>query len=144
MKKALFVAAIVAAGACGGSSAKVPTIAVTTPAAGASVALGTDADKSVTLGITLANFDVKPANHCGGLANCGHIHVLIDGSACSGGGFYNNTDELSATSAVAKFGRCTSPKGAHTVTLELHGDTHDPVLDNSGNKILASVSFTTI
>jgi hypothetical protein len=130
---------------CGGSSSPSnATIAITSPAANDSVLLGVDAGKSVTITYALTNFTAKPAGTCGSTPNCGHIHLLIDGSACTpAGGQYNN-DSGSPTTAVAKFASCPSNNqtGAHVVTLELHDDAHHPV-NNAAGQIKASVTFTT-
>ena|SRR5437660_11047747 len=133
------VAALLAA--CGGSSSSpTATISVTSPAAGSSVALGTDSDKSVPVAFTTSNFTL--ADQCAGNANCGHIHLLIDGAACNPSGSpYNNSATVSP--ATAKFASCASPAGSHTVALELHHQDHTPVNDSRGAVIQTSVAFTT-
>src|SRR5438128_12362142 len=123
--------------ACGGSSGSTATITITSPAAGSTTTLGTDVNKTVDVGFTATNF--KLADTCGGDQNCGHIHVLIDGTDC--GSPYNN----SATSSPAKalFAMCAHPTGAHGLALELHHEDHSAVKNSSGATISSSVSFTT-
>ena len=95
----------VALAACGGSSDHPDAaIAITQPTASASVALGTDADKSVTITYTLTNFTVKTPGGCGGpSANCGHVHVLIDGPVCN-----NGTDATTTAATPPRRGRRSS------------------------------------
>lgn len=144
MKKSIFVA-LAAAAACGGSStAKTPALSITAPGAGASVALGTDADQSVNLSYTVSDFAVKPPGACGSVSSsCGHIHILIDGIACNSPNSPYNGTSVTAGTAVAKFARCSKPTGDHTVSLELHDDTHHAVNNDNGQQILATVQFTT-
>jgi hypothetical protein len=130
--------------ACGGSSAKGinASIHITSPQASASVALGTDVDKSVTVAYTLSGFTVMAPPNCGNTPACGHVHIFIDGTAC--GIPYNNTS-YSQTSGTAKFALCASANqtGSHVLSVELHDDQHNPVNDLSGNQIKDSVSITT-
>ncbi len=130
--------------ACGGSSAKGinASIHISSPQAGASVALGTDVDKSVIVAYTLTGFTVMALGSCGSTAACGHVHIFIDGTAC--GAPYNNTS-YSQTSGTAKFALCASGNqtGSHLLSVELHDDQHNPVNDLSGNQIKDSVSITT-
>ena len=137
----------VALAACGGSSDHPDAaIAITQPTASASVALGTDADKSVTITYTLTNFTVKTPGGCGGpSANCGHVHVLIDGPVCNNGTDAYNNSSYSSTQGTALFGRCppASQAGNHTVELQLHDDNHNPVKTNAGQEVKTSVAFTT-
>lgn len=143
--KSLACAALLALAACGGSSAKVPAIAITSPAGGSSVALGTDADKTVSIGYTLTNFETRAPGACAGTPNCGHLHVLIDGPTCTPTGQPYNNNSISSTTAAALFGKCDSSVqvGSHTVSLELHDDVHAAVDDAAGHPVAAQVTFTT-
>ena len=72
-------------------------------------------------------------------------HVLIDAQACNAPGSpYNNTS-IDQASAQAAFADCAAANqvATHTVTLELHDDQHNPVLDASGHQIMSAVSFST-
>jgi hypothetical protein len=132
--------------ACGGSSSRPdPTIAITSPAASATVAMANNADKTVTLTYALTNFTVMLVGQCSGVAGlCGHIHVLIDGTTCNdlNGDGYNNSS-YSSSQALAKFALCPMPAASHTVELQLHDDQHHPVNNNAGSQVKASVTFTT-
>ena len=140
------LAVVARAAACGGSTPHSnATISITAPTANASVLLGSDAAKSVTITYTLTGFTVKAPGTCAGASNCGHVHVLIDGQACNAPGSpYNNTS-IDQSSAQAQFASCAAANqvGTHTVTLELHDDQHNPVLDASGHQIMSAVSFST-
>lgn len=141
--KILTLIVLSAAVGCGGSStAKLPVLNITAPSGGALVTLG--ADKSAPMSYTVSDFAVKPVGACGSLStSCGHVHVLIDGTACNPPNSpYNGTGET-AGSAVAKFALCAMPTGKHTVTLELHDDAHNPINSTNGQVIQASVAFTT-
>jgi hypothetical protein len=130
--------------ACGGSSGRQdPTIAIVSPTAGASVPLGTTASKSVSLSYTLTNFTTAAPGTCGGVQNCGHIHVLIDGPACTPSGALYNNSSNSSTQATAIFASCNNPTGPHTVELQLHDDVHSPVNNNAGQQVKASVAIIT-
>jgi hypothetical protein len=138
-----FLIGLALCAACGGSSGgSSATITIANPAASSSVALGTDSQKSVTITYAVTSFNVKALGSCSGVANCGHVHLLIDGNACNGSDIYNNSSYATPT-AVAFFAKCSTPTGSHTVTLELHDDMHNPVKDNSGNQVQTSVTFST-
>jgi hypothetical protein len=127
--------------ACGGSSGRPdPAIAIVSPTAGASVTLvGTS--KSVSLTYTLTNFTTAAPGTCGGVQNCGHIHVLIDGPACTPSGALYNNSSNSSTQATAIFASCPTPTGTHTMELQLHDDVHNPVNNNAGQQVKASVAI---
>jgi hypothetical protein len=144
MKKLAAVLTLALA-ACGGSSSNRPdpAIAITLPAAGASVALGTDADKSVPIVYALTNFTTAAPGSCGGAQNCGHIHLVIDGAACTPAGDLYNNSSNSSTQATAIFRKCATPTGSHAVELQLHDDAHNAVKNNAGQEVKTSVTFTT-
>jgi len=76
------------------------------------------------------------------VSGTGHIHVLVDGAACTPeGGFYDNAD-TTASPATAFLSTCPAVKGAHTITLELHNNDHSPVNNAAGAVISAQVSIT--
>jgi hypothetical protein len=63
--------------------------------------------------------------------NCGHIHVLVDGMACTpdaaGSPPYDNAD-ATGSPAQAILNTCPTVTGNHTITLELHHNDHSPVV----------------
>lgn len=153
MRKSLAAIAAVLIAACGGSSStgtsgSNATVAITSPQSGASVALGTDAQKSVPVSFTLTNFTLKPAGSCAGAANCGHIHLVIDAAtspcntshgATSGDAY--NAQITSGTSGNAQFAICGSgAAGTHSITLELADDGHGLLKDAGGNTIQSAVT----
>jgi hypothetical protein len=142
MTRALPTAAVLSLmAACGGSSDNkpIPTIAISSPAAGATQAMAADVDKSVAIGFTTTNFTLSDT--CSGNSACGHIHLLIDGSTCNPTGSpYNNT--ATSSPAQAHFGVCPTAAGLHTVTLELHHQDHSAVTGSNGT-VAATVVFTT-
>lgn len=116
------------------------TIKIDSPTANASVTL--KADKTADVAFTITNFTLKAPGSCGSATNCGHVHVLIDGSACNdtkGGLPYNVA--ATASPAAPNFGLCPTADGAHTLTLELHNDDHSPYQVN-GATVADSVSIT--
>jgi hypothetical protein len=127
--------------ACGGSDRKDPAIAITAPTAGSTITL--PADKSVTLSYTLTNFTAAAPGACGSTQNCGHIHVLIDGPVCTPSPAAYNNSSNSPTQASALFANCPTPTGQHTVELQLHDDSHNPVKTNAGQDVKTSVAFKT-
>lgn len=125
------------------TAAAVPGITISSPAAGAMVTAGTDAMKSVPITFALTNFTLKAAGTCGTTASCGHIHVLVDGAACTPASApYNNEAHDATMPAMALLASCPTALGAHTATLELHNDDHSPVKGSSGSVIAAQVAFT--
>lgn len=123
------------AAAGGGGDARLPTITITAPAAGA-VALGDDADLSVAVDYDVDNFALMAPGSCAGAENCGHVHVLIDQQACNAPGApYNNAGAAGPTDA--RFAACATPTGWHTITVELHNDDHSAVEDPQGRVIHA-------
>jgi hypothetical protein len=139
------IAVCLCAVSCGGSSSSPATVAITAPAAGSTITLGTDADKSVPVSFTTTNFTVQPPGSCSNSLTCGHVHLLIDGpTGCINGtlAYDNELDAPSGATNVAKFARCATATGAHVISLELHDDHHAPVASN-GAVISASVSVTT-
>jgi hypothetical protein len=75
--------------------------------------------------------------------NCGHIHVLVDGSACTPmGAPYNNAANTSGpVNAILSSCPMATINGPHTILLELHHDDHTPVQVN-GATVSASVMIT--
>jgi hypothetical protein len=147
------LALALALAACGGSSSSGSnaSVAITSPQSGASVPLGTDALQSVPVTFTLSNFTIKAPGTCGGAANCGHLHLVIDtySSSCNtlagtGSEKYNG-QVTSGTTTNAQFVSCGSgAAGPHTLTLEVHDDAHNDVKDSSGKLIKSpAVSITT-
>ena len=139
--------------ACGGSSGgggSNASVSITAPASGASVALGTDSAKSVPVSFTLSGFTLKAPGTCGGAANCGHLHLVIDDytSPCNPlpgvGNEKYNVQVTAGSPTSAQFATCGAPAGSHTITLEVHDDAHADVKDANGNLIKsAPVSITT-
>ncbi|MHB1844440.1 MAG: hypothetical protein ACYCWW_06335 [Deltaproteobacteria bacterium] len=120
-----------------------PGITLDAIGSGDSIALGTDSHKSVSVGFTVSDFDVTPPGSCpsSSAGLCGHVHVLIDGTACTPTGSpYDNA--AIASPAQAYFASCSAPAGSHTITLELHNDDHSPVKVN-GTTVAASVPVVT-
>jgi hypothetical protein len=137
----LFLLSTGAAAAAGGA----PTIAIAIPGDGATVSLGTDPEKSVEIALTVANFTIKPQGQCGGVADCGHIHLKIDpvDDSCNApGSMGNSTNAATGTTRIkANFGYCPTPQGRHVVGVLLAHDDHSPVLVE-GKPVTAVVAVT--
>lgn len=116
-----------------------PAIAITSPAPGATVDLG--ADFTVPVAFTASHFTLAAPGACAGAADCGHVHLLVDGADCNGAGApYNNAG--AGSSLAAKLALCATADGEHDVTLELHHDDHSPVKGAGDATVSASVTFT--
>jgi hypothetical protein len=77
--------------------------------------------------ITTTNFTLMAPGSCGSMTDCGHVHVLIDGSACTPDGApYNNDGTTDMFNAIVS--SCPMVKGSHTITTELHHDDHSAFL----------------
>jgi hypothetical protein len=119
-----------------------PTIAITSPTAGTTVMVTkTGSEEDIPVDFTMTNFTLKNAGSCGSTANCGHVHVLIDGANSCGGPPYNNA-EYSGSPTKAIVSQCSTVNGAHTISLELHFDDHSPVNGPDGKVIASSVQVT--
>ena len=132
-----------------------PTIAITSPANAAAVTVMMAGGADVvpvsftTTGIALMMPGSCP-NHSDSIDNCGHVHLLIDGAACTPSGSpYNNATPATATAdgagaspVNAILSSCSTVNGSHTVSLELHHDDHTPILGADGMVISAQVMLT--
>jgi hypothetical protein len=138
------------AGGGGGSGSATQSISIDAPANGASVGpTATYPDyPDVPVKFTVKNFVLMapgsdmPAGKCAA-GVCGHVHLLVDGTACNdtGNNFpYNNAGAASPIAAGLDY--CPKIEGAHVITLELHNDDHSPVNDASGNVISAKIDIT--
>jgi hypothetical protein len=96
-----------------------PSIIITSPQNGAVVTLGADPMRSVPVEFIVTNFTLMAPGACAGAANCGHVHLTIDGT---------NTNAAWASPAEAQFVVVTPPTGNHTINLSLRNDDHSPVM----------------
>jgi hypothetical protein len=78
-----------------------------------------------TMNFTLA--DPTMTGSCNAMSdNCGHIHVLVDGMACTPSGSPYNNDAI-ASPAQAILSNCPMVNGMHKITLELHHQDHSAI-----------------
>jgi hypothetical protein len=139
---AIAAAALLAVGCGSGTPSVAPSISITSPSNNATSTLGTDAELSLPVTFTTTNYLLMPANSAGCGVGCGHVDVLIDGSACNHSPSSHN-NEGSASPVSALFASCPTAAGSHTVTLELHNNDDTALLDSSGKTVSASVSIQT-
>src|SRR5439155_22065522 len=85
------------------------------------------------------NWNLRAHGQCGVDSHCGHVDVLVDSSTCNDIGKAFNAQALFSP-AQADFGKCQSPGGQHTVTLELRDDNDVQVKTPLGDVVLASVT----
>jgi hypothetical protein len=123
-----------------GSGGGFPGITISSPASGAAVTLMPPQD-AVPISFAVTNFTLMAPGTCAGATNCGHIHILVDGPACTPDGAPYNNDATSSP-GNALLNACPTANGSHTATLEIHHDDHSPFLGASGTVISTSVSFT--
>jgi hypothetical protein len=137
-----------------------PAISIDTPTEGAHVDAeigqdGTDVEVEVELEFSVTNFTLMEKGTCAGAANCGHVHVRVDGDNC------NDTDEmgekepyneeLSASPGHADLAYCQGvtigvggikgADGPHAIELQLFNDAETPVMA-SGMTVTDSVNVT--
>ncbi len=102
---------------------------ITSPTSGATVSPMGSMD-TVDVQFTALNFSffAPGASGCAATSdNCGHVHVLVDGSACTPmGSPYDNAD-TTGSPAQAILSTCPSVNGMHKITLELHHTDHSPI-----------------
>lgn len=130
---------------CGGSDTPsvAPTISIVSPASNATATLGTDAQLSLPVMFTTTNFLLMPINSAGCGVGCGHVDLLIDGSACNTSPAGYNS-ESAASPINAKFASCTTPAGSHMLTVELHNNDGSPLLDSSNKPVSTTISIKTV
>jgi hypothetical protein len=113
----------------GGEAGMEPSISITSPTNGSTVtpmgAMSTVAVAFTTMNFTLA--DPTMSGACDPTSdNCGHVHVLVDGMACTPDGSpYDNA--ATASPAQAILSTCPMVNGMHKITLELHHNDHSPI-----------------
>src|SRR5689334_7876348 len=105
--------ALLVSGCDSGTPATVaPTISIISPSGGASVSLGTDSQLSLPVTFKTTNFLLMTANSPGCGVGCGHVDLLVDGSACNSPPAANN-DSGAASPIDARFASCATPSGNH-------------------------------
>lgn len=127
--------------ACGSGSGLpgiVPSVSISSPSNNAAVNLS--ASKQVSINFE-SNYVLKAPGTCAGLDNCGHIYLLVDNTSCNQASLPYNALVV-ASPAQAEFGRCATPTGQHTVTLELHHDDGSVVKNLVNNPVLSQVTVT--
>jgi hypothetical protein len=129
----------------GGKSGSSPTIKITDPIAAETV--GPTAEypdyPDVPVQFTTTGFTLKAPGTCAGAPSCGHIHLLVDGSACNdvaNKAPYNAAGAASPINAGLDY--CPNIEGQHTITLEIHNDDHSPVKGADGKVISDSIQIT--
>lgn len=106
-----------------------PTISITSPTNGMMVTpMGATDAVNVEFTATNFMFFAPGAPGCDAMSdNCGHVHVLVDGNACTPDGApYDNAD-ATGSPAVAILNTCPMVDGQHKITLELHHTNHSPI-----------------
>jgi len=127
----------------GGEAGVEPSIMITSPTNGATVTpMG--AMSTVDVQFTADNFTffMPMAAGCSTSSdNCGHIYVLVDGSACTPSGSPYDNDDATGSPATAILSTCPMVNGKHKITLELHHNDHTPI-QVGGMTLQASVMVT--
>jgi len=113
----------------GGEAGVEPSIMISSPTSGSTVTpMG--AMDTVDVQFTVDNFTFFMAMAAGCSAtsdNCGHVDVLVDGSACTPmGSPYDNAD-TTGSPATAILSTCPMVNGNHKITLELHHNDDTPI-----------------
>ncbi len=127
--------------ACGSGSGLpgiIPTVSITSPSNNSSVLLS--GNKQIAINFE-SNYVLKAPGTCEGLANCGHIYLLVDNTSCNQPNMPYNALVV-ASPAQADLNRCTTATGQHTITLELHHDDGTPVKNLVDNPVLSQVTVT--
>jgi hypothetical protein len=118
-----------------------PCVKITWPLAGMTLPM-TGTDKAIPVDYAVDHFTLKPPGDCKGAKDCGHVHLLVDGTACNPSGMaYNNTGSVGPL--MAKMASCASPAGDHVITVQLHADDHSPIKTPAGNVYSSKVKIAT-
>jgi hypothetical protein len=122
-----------------------PAISITTPENAATVTV-IKPDDTVEVWFVTSHFLLARPGTCpatlANTDNCGHVHLLVDGAACTPDGSPDN-DEGFVSPVVAILTECATADGSHTFTAELHHDDHSPVFDRNHKIVSAAVTVTT-
>ncbi|HRI52005.1 MAG TPA: hypothetical protein PLW65_17650 [Pseudomonadota bacterium] len=127
--------------ACGtgeGLPGIVPTMNISSPANNSTANLS--ANKQIAVNFT-TNYTLQAPGTCGATANCGHVYLLVDNTACNSGSLAYNTLVI-ASPAQADLGKCATATGMHTITLQLRHDDGSPVLNLVNNPVVDTVTIT--
>ena len=127
--------------ACGtgeGLPGIVPTMNISSPANNSTANLS--ANKQIAVNFT-TNYILQAPGTCGATANCGHVYLLVDNTACNSGSLAYNTLVI-ASPAQADLGKCATATGMHTITLQLRHDDGSPVLNLVNNPVVDTVTIT--
>jgi len=127
--------------ACGSSSPPQieANVSITSPANNSPVAL--PANDQIPVAFT-TNYTLKTPGQCDGETYCGNVYLYIDSTACNLPGEPYNALAI-ASPVTADFSKCSTPTGAHTITLELHNDDESLAKTVLGNPVTDSVMVTT-
>src|SRR5437868_117215 len=123
--------------ACGSTAPVIPTLNISSPAKNSTVDVS---NKMVAVNFD-TNYTLRAPGQCGGQDTCGHVYLLVDGSACNQPNLPYNALALSSP-VQADLGRCPMVSGMHTITLELHHDNGTVVQNLVGGAVRADVTFT--
>jgi hypothetical protein len=122
-----------------------PTIKITSPANGATVSPASDSDfPDVPVTLAITNFTLKaPASADCPSGTCGHVHLMVDGTACNDKETmppppYNSAaTALSGPDVHVGLDYCSKIGGQHVITAELHNNDHSPVTGPDGKPIIS-------
>jgi hypothetical protein len=120
----------------GADAGVLPTLAINLPDEGGLPTLTAMANSSnqsvVNIPFTTTNFTIMAPGACTNNStdnSCGHVHIYVDGSACTPDGSPYNNGDTTASPAVAILSNCPTIDGSHTVSLELHHGDHSPIVN---------------
>jgi hypothetical protein len=150
MRRAAILTASVVLAACSGESKPSSPIQIVSPAADASATLLAGEGKELPIAFSIEGITLRPAGTCGSDPDCGHVHLLIDGTACNAPGAPYNVqsagspigDDRYEVNALFKW--CQMATGSHTVRITLQKDDHSDYTDEAGIHIAAEVKVTTV
>jgi hypothetical protein len=132
--------AILVAG-CGSGTPTIitPTLDIQSPSNNATVNLPAPPQPRLVAVNFQTNWTLKAPGQCDGDEHCGHIEVFVDSTTCNAPDQQVNAQALFSP-AEADLGKCPTPTGEHTISLELHDDTNRIVTNPLGNAVTAHVT----
>jgi hypothetical protein len=141
-KQHALIPALLAAFGCGASDTPTlitPTLSISSPSDNSTVTLPTAPAPKLVSVTFQTNWNLRTQGECGADSKCGHINVLIDSSTCNDEDNPYNVQAI-VSPAQADFGKCPTPTGQRTVTLELHDDDGEIVMTPLGDAVTAEVT----
>ncbi|HSN98092.1 MAG TPA: hypothetical protein VLS89_07325 [Candidatus Nanopelagicales bacterium] len=117
-----------------GGVAAEPSLAISSPAEGACVAVGTDPNATFSVQVGAGNVRLRPPGACGNFANCGYLVLRVNGV---------ENNRASTRLIDVQLRKLADPYADLTISVEVHTSEGQPLLNRAGEPVMASVQVRT-